>query len=354
MKSGGEGQDPKPSNNNTPSKTNQNSPQNGSREGTNSALNTPRTSAPSTPQKHNPQDNQSGSTPRTTAPNTPVKNETSAKEEVANNAQDNSGSSVPNTPQSISTQVPNATPKVEISPAASDKDEGNYVGMSPLSKDRTDDSQSKTDSVSFGNGHPPQLILTSEGTEFGSNYQEPSTPGHTPYLGVLDQVEIQPVPPEELEPDEPNPFRLFTPESYERLLIREEEEKRTALEKKNRPAEGRLVDGELKFDDEEEDGPPMERDPMLMEGNSLPEHLAEIFPPEYYTKPIEDVDQYIKAKVSSNFYTNSHRIKRLMSLKSQFNIQDPPVSSNLKLESLEWSSKDPFLSLAKGTSGVEV
>ena len=61
------------------------------------------------------------------------------------------------------------------------------------------------------------------------------------------------------------------------------------------------MDGELKFDDEEEDGPPMERDLSLMEGNSLPEHLAEIFPPEYYTKPIEDIDQYIKAKVSSSF-----------------------------------------------------
>ena len=306
MKSGGEGQDPKPSNNNTPSKTNQNSPQNGSREGTYSAVNTPRTSAPSTPQKHNPQDIQPGSTPRTTAPSSSAKDGNNAKAEVVNNAQGDSGASVPSTPQNNSTQVPNATPKVEISPAASDnKDEGNGVDMSPLSKDRTDDSQSKTDSVSVGNGNPPQLILTSEGTEFDSNFQEPSTPGHTPYLGVLDQVEIQPVSPEEIESDEPNPFRLFTPESYERLLIKEEEEKRTALEKKNRPAEGRLVDGELKFDDEEEEGPPMERDPMLMEGNSLPEHLAEIFPPEYYTKPIEDVDQYIKAKVRSSFFTYS-------------------------------------------------
>ena len=230
MKSGGEGQDPKPGNNNTPSTTNQNSPQNGPREGTNSALNTPRTSAPSTPQKHNPQDIQSGSAPRTTAPSTPEKKEYSAKEELVNNTQGDSGASVPNTPQSNSTQVPNTTPKVEISPAASDQDEGNNVDMS-LSKDRTDDSQSKTDSVSVGNGNPPQLILTSEGTEFDSNFQEPSTPGHTPYLGVLDQVKIQPVSPEEIEPDEPNPFRLFTPESYERLLIKEEEEKTNSIRK---------------------------------------------------------------------------------------------------------------------------
>ena len=294
MKSGGEGQEPKPSNNNTPNTTNQNSPQNGSRENTGSGGNTPGTSAPGTPQKHSTQNTNAETTPKNSVPNTPVKNESKAN---------NQGDFRTNVSDNSSSQVPSVTPKVEISPAAGDSDDrGAKVEQLSPQKDGylTDDTHSKTDSVSVGNGNPPQLILTPDGTEGDSNYLDPSTPGHSPYLGVLNhQVEIEAEPPEESEPNEPNPFVLFTPESYERLVIREEEEKRKAIEKKNRPAEGRLVDGELKFDEEEEDGPPMERDPMLIEGNSLPDHLAEIFPPEYYTKPIEDVDQYIKAKVSN-------------------------------------------------------
>ena len=273
MKSGGEGQDPKPSNNNTPEASNQNTPQNGPKEGTVISAQT---------------------TPRTSAPGTPLNTQSISHENAPNVTQSSPRTSVPGTPQSSPSSVPNVTPKVEISSADNDT-----LGLSKGNAENG--AQNTNDSVSVGNGSPPQLILPSDANRRDSITQLPSTPGslHMSYLGVLDHGDTQSIPLEELEEEQPNPFRLFTPESYERLIIKEEEDKQKALEKKNRPAEGRLVDGELKFDDEEEDGPPMERDPLFFEGNSLPDHLAEIFPPEYYTKPIEDIDQYIKAKVSN-------------------------------------------------------
>ncbi len=145
---------------------------------------------------------------------------------------------------------------------------------------------------------PPRLVLPPGGGVGapGDNASlAPSSPGST-FISVLDT--FKKIPPAEEPPaqEECTVFQLFTPESYQKLLTREAEDLKKSLQKRN-PAEGRLVDGELKFDEEEDEGLHLERDPLLVEGNWLPEHLDTIFPTELYNKPIEEVDQYIKAKV---------------------------------------------------------
>ncbi len=183
-------------------------------------------------------------------------------------------------------------PVVEVSPADGD-DQSIFGGIGV--------GQNPEDAVSMGNGAPPQLTITNtEGADLSPS--KPSTPVATSIADLLmpggpmalQQEEIDP---EDLPLEEQYKFRLFTPESYERLLIKEEEDRRLALEKKDKPAEGRLVDGELKFDDDGEDGPPPDRDPLFIEGNNLPDDIAEIFPSELYSKPLEEIDKYLKAKV---------------------------------------------------------
>ena len=104
-------------------------------------------------------------------------------------------------------------------------------------------------------------------------------------------------------------FKQFNKESYQRLHEREAEFKRKAQEKKDRPSEGRLVDGELVYDGEEGDEPPLDRDPNLVEGNTLPEHMEQDFPKELFSTPIEEIDSLIKDKVRqlehSTFYIGS-------------------------------------------------
>ena len=100
---------------------------------------------------------------------------------------------------------------------------------------------------------------------------------------------------EEEEP--PCPFRPFTKASYVQLLRREEERKRVEKERKDMPQEGRLVDGELKFGDEDDDEPPPERDLALVEGNTLPVSMDNMFPAELLGKPVEEIDKYLKDKV---------------------------------------------------------
>lgn len=95
-------------------------------------------------------------------------------------------------------------------------------------------------------------------------------------------------------------FTKFTKQSYKRLLEKEEEERKKAEEKAANPQEAKLVDGELKFDDEDEKDK-LEKDPLLVEGNVLPEDLGADFPKELYGKPIEEIDPYLKEKVCINF-----------------------------------------------------
>jgi hypothetical protein len=91
-------------------------------------------------------------------------------------------------------------------------------------------------------------------------------------------------------------FKVFTRDSYHRVIKKYETFKRKVQEKKDTPAEGRLVDGELKFGDDEDDEPVPERDPLLLEGNTLPEYLEEYFPPELTGKPLEEIDSYLNDK----------------------------------------------------------
>ena len=97
----------------------------------------------------------------------------------------------------------------------------------------------------------------------------------------------------------PFQFRKFTSESYKLLKEREAEWKRKAAEKKERPSEGRLVDGELVYDEEEGEEPCLQRDQSMVEGNMLPEHLDQDFPKELFNQPIEEIDTLLKDKVSS-------------------------------------------------------
>lgn len=91
-------------------------------------------------------------------------------------------------------------------------------------------------------------------------------------------------------------FRPFTEDSYQRLLLKEAKLKAVELEKKNKVKEGRLVDGELKWDDDEEEERP-KRDQNLIEGNNLSDDLDVAFPKELVGKPIEEIDPYLNDKV---------------------------------------------------------
>ncbi|XP_069138424.1 sodium channel protein 1 brain-like isoform X2 [Argopecten irradians] len=89
-------------------------------------------------------------------------------------------------------------------------------------------------------------------------------------------------------------FRLFTDESWTKQL-KKEEEKRKKEEKTGGIAEAHLVDGELRFDDDEEEAK-KECDPKLKEGDLLPPDLGDIFRTDYYGKPLEEIDRFIKDK----------------------------------------------------------
>ncbi|XP_021360506.1 sodium channel protein 1 brain-like isoform X2 [Mizuhopecten yessoensis] len=89
-------------------------------------------------------------------------------------------------------------------------------------------------------------------------------------------------------------FRLYTEDSWGNQL-QKEEDKRKKEEKTGGIAEAHLVDGELKFDDDEEEAK-KESDPKLKEGELLPPDLADVFRTDYYGKPLEEIDRFIKDK----------------------------------------------------------
>jgi len=93
-------------------------------------------------------------------------------------------------------------------------------------------------------------------------------------------------------------FRLYTENSWKNQL-KKEEDARIKEEKNDGKAEAHLVDGELQFEDDEEEAR-KERDPKLMEGNVLPDEYGDIFRSDYYGKPLEEIDKYIKDKVIIN------------------------------------------------------
>lgn len=88
------------------------------------------------------------------------------------------------------------------------------------------------------------------------------------------------------------PFRVFNKDSYKRLV--DKEKARKLKEESKEEEEGRLVDGEIVFD--EESGPKQDRDPKLADGQALPEKMGR-FPKELLGIPLEEIDPYIKDKV---------------------------------------------------------
>lgn len=90
-------------------------------------------------------------------------------------------------------------------------------------------------------------------------------------------------------------FRLYTTDSWDKQL-QKEEEKRKKEARTGGIAEAHLVDGELKFDDDEEEAK-KESNPKLKEGELLPPDLADVFRTDYYGKPLEEIDRFIKDKV---------------------------------------------------------
>ncbi|XP_060073623.1 sodium channel protein 1 brain-like [Ylistrum balloti] len=92
----------------------------------------------------------------------------------------------------------------------------------------------------------------------------------------------------------PLAFRLFTDDSWAKQL-QKEEDKRKKEEKTGGIAEAHLVDGELRFEDDEEEAK-KECDPKLKEGDLLPPDLGDIFRTDYYGKPLEEIDRFIKDK----------------------------------------------------------
>lgn len=93
-------------------------------------------------------------------------------------------------------------------------------------------------------------------------------------------------------------FREFTKESYDRLLEKELERKLKVNVQKEGDSEGRLVDGEIVFDDVEEASAKSIKDPKLADGQPLPEKLGR-FPKELDGVPIEELDPAIEDKVCS-------------------------------------------------------
>jgi len=94
-------------------------------------------------------------------------------------------------------------------------------------------------------------------------------------------------------------FRKFTKQSYIKLIERENEQKRK--EANNGEDEGRLVDGEIVFDDDGETAP--EKDPKLAEGQCLPENMGR-FPRDLLSIPLEEIDPNIKDKVRLKHISN--------------------------------------------------
>lgn len=100
---------------------------------------------------------------------------------------------------------------------------------------------------------------------------------------------------EEPKEDVRSKLNLYTEESFKHQVENELAAQRK-FEKTGGVAEAHLVDGELKFDDDEEEAK-RDRDPALVEGNVLPLEYEDAYKSEYAGKPLEEIDRYIKDKV---------------------------------------------------------
>lgn len=100
---------------------------------------------------------------------------------------------------------------------------------------------------------------------------------------------------DEVKEDIQNKLHIYTEDSFKHQVENELAAQRK-FEKTGGVAEAHLVDGELKFDDDEEEAR-RDRDPALVEGNVLPIEYEDAYKPEYAGKPLEEIDRYIKDKV---------------------------------------------------------
>ena len=105
-------------------------------------------------------------------------------------------------------------------------------------------------------------------------------------------------------------FTLYTQDSYAKQLENEHKAKEKAEANIKNQGEAHLVDGELKFESEEDHGKHKTRNPDLVEGNILPEDCG--MPKELHGKPLEEIDKLITDRVRiilfstfRNLYTKS-------------------------------------------------
>ncbi|XP_071167168.1 sodium channel protein 1 brain-like isoform X2 [Mytilus edulis] len=117
------------------------------------------------------------------------------------------------------------------------------------------------------------------------------------------------------EPDERPESRIkeYTPESWKQQ-VEQAAAAQKKFEKTGGVAEAHLVDGELKFDDDEEEAK-KDRDPNLVEGNLLPVEYSDVFDNKLLGKPLEEIDKYMKDKsvvspYSMTFIAVAPRFKR--------------------------------------------
>ncbi|XP_076465332.1 sodium channel protein 1 brain-like [Babylonia areolata] len=88
-------------------------------------------------------------------------------------------------------------------------------------------------------------------------------------------------------------FHPFTQDSYKRLVDRQTSEKLRQKRAASKAQEAHLVDGELIFGAEDEEGrPPPSRNPDLVEGHVLRDEYG-VFPPAFFGKPLEEIDKGI-------------------------------------------------------------
>ena len=99
--------------------------------------------------------------------------------------------------------------------------------------------------------------------------------------------------------DEQVYFTLYTADSYTKQLENERKAKEKAEANLRNQGEAHLVDGELRFESEEDHGPAHKRNPDLIEGNTLPEDCG--MPKALHGRPLEEIDKLITDKVSSWF-----------------------------------------------------
>ncbi|PAA93724.1 hypothetical protein BOX15_Mlig031959g1 [Macrostomum lignano] len=156
---------------------------------------------------------------------------------------------------------------------------------------------------------PPKITLTGaqdsgsceSTTEPADNQQQPQR--HQPDAAVTGSLASILTPksrhskPASLADDDDSPeFRLFDRQSFESLLRRELEYQRRVEERRLNAGEGRLVEGEIKFDDD----PDAEEDkakasPELADGCVLPSRFGD-FPDELLAKPIQEIDRHIRKR----------------------------------------------------------